>query len=288
MRYEGRVFRPPSEARSLIVQATIGCNHNKCTFCSMYKEKKFRIRKLDEILEDLNSAREYYKSIKRIFLADGDALILKTDDLLIILQHIKSIFPECERLGIYATPKDILNKSLNDLKVLKDNGLGIMYMGVESGNEHILNKINKGVDRKTMIKAGKKVKESGIKLSVTLISGLGGKDYIKEHAMDSAKVINEINPDYVGLLTLMMEEDTELYNDYIEGNFELLSPEEVMIETKFFIESLNVKNCVFRSNHASNYISLKGTLNDDKDRLLNEIDEALKEDIYKPEGLRGL
>lgn len=288
MRYEGRVFRPPSEARSLIVQATIGCAHNKCTFCSMYKEKKFRIRKLDDILEDLNSAREYYKSIKRIFLADGDALILKTDDLLIILQHIKSIFPECERIGIYATPKDILNKSLNDLKVLKDNGLGIMYMGIESGNEDILNKINKGVDRKTMIKAGEKAKESGIKLSVTLISGLGGKDYIKEHAMDSAKVINEINPDYVGLLTLMMEEDTELYNDYIEGNFELLSPEEVMIETKLFIENLNVKNCVFRSNHASNYISLKGTLNDDKDRLLNEIDEALKEDIYKPEGLRGL
>ncbi|NBI06376.1 radical SAM protein [Senegalia massiliensis] len=288
MRYEGRVFRPPSEARSLIVQATIGCAHNKCTFCSMYKEKKFRIRKLDDILEDLNSAREYYKNIKRIFLADGDALILKTEDLLIILQHIKRIFPECERIGIYATPKDILNKSLNDLKVLKDNGLGIMYMGIESGNEDILNKITKGVDRKTMIKAGEKAKESGIKLSVTLISGLGGKDYIKEHAMDSAKVINEINPDYVGLLTLMMEEDTELYNDYIEGNFELLSPEEVMIETKLFIENLNVKNCVFRSNHASNYISLKGTLNDDKDRLLNEIDEALKEDIYKPEGLRGL
>jgi len=288
MRYEGRVFRPPSEARSLIIQATIGCAHNKCTFCSMYKDKKFRIRKIDDILEDLNSAREYYKSIKRIFLADGDALILKTDDLLIILQHIKNIFPECERIGIYATPKDILNKSLNELKDLKDNGLGIMYMGIESGNEHILKKINKGVDRSTMIKAGKKVKESGIKLSVTLISGLGGKDYIKEHAIDSAKVINEINPDYVGLLTLMIEEDTELYNDYREDNFELLSPEEVMIETKLFIENLNVKNCVFRSNHSSNYISLKGTLNDDKYRLLNEIDEALKEDIYKPEGLRGL
>lgn len=288
MRYEGRVFRPPSEARSLIVQATIGCAHNNCTFCSMYKEKRFRIRKLDDILEDLDSAREYYKSIKRIFLADGDALILKTEDLLNILQHIKKIFPECERIGIYATPKDILNKNLNELKALKENGLGIMYMGIESGNDDILRRINKGVDSKTMIEAGKKAKKSGIKLSVTLISGLGGKGYMKEHAMDSAKVINEINPDYVGLLTLMLEEDTELYNDYREGNFELLSPGEVMLEIKLFIENLNVQDCVFRSNHASNYISLKGTLNDDKDRLLNEIDEALKEDIYKPEGLRGL
>lgn len=288
MRYEGRVFRPPSEARSLIIQATIGCAHNNCTFCSMYKDKKFRIRKLEDILEDLDSAREYYKSIKRIFLADGDALILKTEDLLKILQYIKKIFPECERIGIYTTPKDILNKSLDDLKVLKENGLGIMYMGIESGNDEVLKKIKKGVDSRTIIEAGKKARESGIKLSVTLISGLGGKEYIKEHAVDSARVINEINPDYVGLLTLMLEQDTELYNEYREGEFELLSPEEVMLETKLFIENLNVHNCVFRSNHASNYVSLKGTLNKDKDRLLNEIDEVLKENIYKPEGLRGL
>ncbi|MBS4538617.1 radical SAM protein [Clostridium sp. D2Q-11] len=288
MRYEGTVYRPPSEARSLIVQVTIGCAHNNCTFCSMYKDKKFRIRKLEDIIDDLDSAREYYRDIKRIFLADGDALILKIENLLKILQHIKTIFPECERIGIYATPKDILNKSLDELKTLKENGLGIMYMGIESGNNEILYKVKKGVTSELMIEAGKKAKKSGIKLSVTLISGLGGRDKIKEHAMDSARVINEIKPDYVGLLTLMLEEGTELYNEYREGDFDLLSPEEVMIETKIFIENLNVNDCVFRSNHASNYISLKGVLNEDKNRLIKEIDDALKENMYKPEGLRGL
>lgn len=288
MRYEGTVYRPPSEAKSLIVQTTIGCAHNNCTFCSMYKNKKFRIRELEDIIDDLDSARVYYKNIKRIFLADGDALILKTKNLLKILQHIKTIFPECERIGIYATPKDILNKSLDELKTLKENGLGIMYMGIESGNDEILDKVKKGVTSELMIEAGKKAKKSGIKLSVTLISGLGGRDKIKEHAIDSARVINEIKPDYVGLLTLMLEEGTELYNEYREGDFDLLSPEEVMIETKVFIKNLNVSDCVFRSNHASNYIALKGVLNKDKNRLIKEIDDALKENMYKPEGLRGL
>ncbi|MBS4534180.1 radical SAM protein [Clostridium sp. D2Q-14] len=288
MKYEGMIYRPPSEARSLIVQATIGCAHNKCTFCSMYKDKKFRIRRVEDIIKDLESAREYYKNIKRIFLADGDALILKTEDLLRILKHIIKIFPECERVGIYATPRDILNKSVEELKALKDNGLGIMYMGIESGNDTILDKINKEIDSKYIIEAGKKAKESRIDLSVTLISGIGGREYIKNHAIDSAKVINAINPDYVGLLTLMLEEGTELYNDYKYGDFNPLSPEEVMLETRLFIENIEVNDCVFRSNHASNYISLKGVLNRDKDRLLEEIDEALKENNYKPEGLRGL
>lgn len=288
MKYEGTVYRPPSEAKSLILQATIGCAHNNCTFCSMYKDKKFRIRELEDIIDDLDSAREYYISIKRIFLADGDALILKTENLLKILQYIKNIFPECERIGIYATPRDILNKSLDELKSLKENGLGIMYMGIESGNDEILDKVKKGVTSELMIEAGKKAKKSGIKLSVTLVSGLGGRDRMKQHAMDSARVISEINPDYVGLLTLILEEGTELYNEYREGNFDLLSPEEVMIETKVFIENLNGDNCVFRSNHASNYIALKGVLNEDKSRLIKEIDDALKENMYKAEGLRGL
>ncbi|MGO1369785.1 MAG: radical SAM protein [Senegalia sp. (in: firmicutes)] len=288
MRYEGRIFRPPSEARSLIVQVTIGCAHNKCTFCDMYKEKEFRIRKLDEILEDLDLARKKYKNINRIFLADGDALILKTKDLLYILKYINKLFPECERIGIYATPKDILNKGLDELKELKENGIGIIYMGIESGNDEILSMIKKGVDSKTMIEAGKKAKESGIKLSVTLISGLGGKDNIYKHATDSARVINHINPDYVGFLTLMLEENTELYRDYSDGNFNLLSPDEVMLETKLFIENIDVKDSIFRSNHASNYISLKGILNDDKERLLNEIDQALNHNNYRSEGLRGL
>lgn len=288
MRYEGTVYRPPSEARSLIVQVTIGCAHNKCTFCSMYKDKKFRIRDTKEIIKDLELARERYSVINRIFLADGDALILKVEDLLKILDCINEIFPECERVGVYATPKDILNKTDEELKLLKRHGLKIMYVGIESGNDDILSDINKGVKSKEIVNAGIKVKNSGIKLSVTLISGLGGKNKIEKHAIDSAKVINKINPDYVGLLTLMLEEGTPLYEDYKRGEFQLLSPEEVLLEAKLLIENLNVEGCVFRSNHASNYISLAGTLCEDKDRLLKEIDLAMNDNIYKSEGLRRL
>ena len=276
MRYEGSLYRPPSEAYSLIVQATIGCTHNKCTFCSMYKDKRFRVRSTDEIIEDFQIGRERYKYVKRIFIADGDALAIKNEELMKILSFIKEKFPECERVGIYGSPKAILSKSNQELEKLKSLGLGIIYLGVESGSEKILKAINKGVTRKEMVKAGKKVVEADIELSITLISGIGGKIDSYEHAIESAKIINEINPNYVGLLTLIVEEGTPLYEDVKNGKFDLLSPREVLLETKKMVENLNVDNCVFRSNHASNYVALKGTLSQDKDLILSQIEEGLQ------------
>lgn len=276
MRYEGSLYRPPSEAYSLIVQATIGCTHNKCTFCSMYKDKRFRVRSTDEIIEDFQIGRERYKYVKRIFIADGDALAIKNEELMKILSFIKEKFPECERVGIYGSPKAILSKSNQELEKLKSLGLGIIYLGVESGSEKILKAINKGVTREEMVKAGKKVVEADIELSITLISGIGGKIDSYEHAIESAKIINEINPNYVGLLTLIVEEGTPLYEDVKNGKFNLLSPREVLLETKKMVENLNVDNCVFRSNHASNYVALKGTLSQDKDLILSQIEEGLQ------------
>jgi len=289
MKYEGIVYRPPSEAYSLIIQVTIGCSHNKCSFCSMYKEKKFRVRNDDEIFKDLKEARKYYSVVKRIFLADGDALILSTNSLKNILTKIKELYPECERVGVYGAPKDILNKSVQELRELKELGLGIIYLGVESGSDNILKSIKKGVTSQEMIEAGKKVKESGIKLSATLISGIGSKDGMLEHARESARVINNIDPDYVGLLTLMVEEGTEIYENVNTGEFSLLSPEEIMIETREFIKELNVSNCVFRSNHASNYMSLGGVLPEDKDTLLMQLKKAINGQCsFKDERFRGL
>lgn len=289
MRYEGKVFRPPSEARSLIIQATIGCSHNKCTFCSMYKEDQFRIRKTEEIIQDIDAARMRFRNINRVFLADGDALMIKTKELVKILDYIKALFPECERIGIYASPKSIMTKSVEDLKILKTAGLSIAYLGLESGSDEILLDINKGARSKEIIHEANKLKDAGILLSVTLISGLGGKEKWKHHAVESAKVINQIKADYLGLLTLMVEPGTKLYDDVSSGEFKLLSPEEVALETLVLLENLDAEGCIFRSNHASNYISLKGTLNTDKHRMINQLKQAIDGEIhFKDEFLRGL
>ncbi|MBU3128128.1 radical SAM protein [Clostridium tagluense] len=289
MRYEGVVYRPPSEAHSLIVQVTIGCSHNGCSFCGMYKEKKFRIRDLKEIIEDLEQAKLNYGLIKKIFLGDGDALVLETNKLKSILSKIRELFPECERVGIYGTSNDILSKSLDELRELKEFGLGIVYLGVESGSNEILKSINKGVTAGEMIMAGRKVKESGIKLSATLISGIGGRAKIREHAIESAKLISAINPDYLGLLTLMLESGTPIYEDAQKGVFHILTPEEIMYETREFLQNVEVDGCVFRSNHASNYMALSGILPGDKNQLLQDIDLALKGEYrYKQEEYRRL
>ena len=289
MKYEGIVYRPPSEASSLIVQVTIGCAHNKCSFCSMYKDKKFRIRSLEEIDEDLQDARDKYNYVKRIFLADGDSLVLSMDKLRHILLKIKVLFPECKRVSAYATPKDILRKTAEELEELRRLGIGILYMGIESGSDTILREIQKGVTSSEIIEAGKKIKDSGIKLSVTFISGIGGKDKWKENAVESAKVINSINPDYVGLLTLMVEPSTNIYESIKHGDFKILNPEEVMLETRELIKNIQVQECIFRSNHASNYVAIGGTLPQDKEKLIDIIDDVLSGKYgYKPEELRRL
>lgn len=290
MRYEGTVYRPPSEAGSLIIQLTIGCARNTCTFCAMYKDKNFRIRPLEDVVEDLQMARDYYSRIKvkRVFLADGDALIVKTADLLYILGKVKELFPECERISMYGAPKDILGKTPEELKTLKEAGLDMIYMGIESGDDEVLKFVKKGATQAEMIEAGKKIKDAGMILSVTLISGLGGRKYLKEHAINSAKVITEIKPEYVGFLTLLVEEGTPMYDQLKNGEIELLKPQEVLEEMKLFVSNVDSEGTVFRANHASNYIPLGGTFNRDKESLLAQIEEAEKRNTFKSDYFRAL
>lgn len=287
--YDYPLYRPPSEAYSLIIQATLGCSQNKCTFCSMYKSKKFTIKPLEQIKKEIDFFRIYVKKAERIFLADGDALIMPMKILKEIFIYINEKFPEAERISLYGSPKSILLKTPEELLELKKLGLGLIYLGVESGSDKILSSVKKGVSREEIIAAGKKVKKVGIPLSVTAIAGLGGKENSIEHAVETASLISEINPDYFGVLTLMLEEGTELLEEYKKGNFIPLSSSEILEETKLMIKNINVKEkCIFRSNHASNYVSLKGTLPYEKENILKTIDSALENNEIKSEFLRRL
>ncbi len=287
--YDYPLYRPPSEAYSLIIQATLGCSQNKCTFCSMYKSKKFTIKPLEQIKKEIDFFRIYVKKAERIFLADGDALIIPMKILKEIFIYINEKFPEAERISLYGSPKSILLKTPEELLELKNLGLGLIYLGVESGSDKILSSVKKGVSREEIITAGKKVKKVGIPLSVTAIAGLGGKENSIEHAVETASLISEINPDYFGVLTLMLEEGTELLEEYKKGNFIPLSSSEILEETKLMIKNINVKEkCIFRSNHASNYVSLKGTLPYEKENILKTIDSALENNEIKSEFLRRL
>ncbi len=290
MRYEGTVYRPPSEASSLIIQLTIGCARNTCTFCAMYKDKTFRVRDLQEVVEDLEMARKYYQRIKvrRIFLADGDALIVKTQDLLYILNKCKEYFPEVERISVYGAPKDIIHKTPEELKQLKEAGLDMVYMGLESGDDQVLKEVKKGVTAAEMIEAGQKVRAAGMVLSMTIISGLGGKKLMREHALNSAKVISAIKPEFVGFLTLLLEPGTPMYEQYRAGELDLLSPGEVLDETQLFIENVDAEGTVFRANHASNYIPLAGALNAEKHIILEQIKRSKEQSSYRPETFRAL
>ena len=289
MRYSGRVFRPPSEARSLIVQVTYGCSHNTCCFCDMYKEKRFTIRPLQEVLEDFAMARQYYSHVGRVFLADGDALMRKQEDLEIILDYVRETFPECERVTSYASPGSIHAKTPEQLRILREKGLEMVYMGLESGSDAVLELMQKGHTADAIIRAGQKVRAAGIKLSVTAISGLGGVELWREHAMDTAAALSAMKPAYIGLLTLMVEPGTPLYDWVEKGQFQLLDSRQVLEETALLVAQLDCEGAVFRMNHASNYLTLKGTLNEDKQALLKRIHSAMsgRTDL-RPEYFRAL
>lgn len=287
--YDYPLYRPPSEANSLIIQATLGCSHNKCSFCNMYKSKKFTIKSLENIKNDINYFRQIYAHVEKVFLADGDALIIPTEDLKEILTYIKRVFPECERITLYGSPKSILNKGLEELKELKALGLSMIYMGVESGDDEVLEDINKGVSSEDLVKAAKRVKASNILLSVTVIAGIGGKEKSKNHAIKTAKVIRSMAPDYFGILTLMVEEGTKLHSKIISKEFELLNDKDILSEIKLLIDNIEVnETIVFRCNHASNYISLRGNLPEDKEKLLNQIDYYQNTNKLKQEEDRRL
>jgi radical SAM superfamily enzyme YgiQ (UPF0313 family) len=292
MRYEGNIYRPPSEAYSLIVQVTIGCAHNACTFCSMFKDKTFRVRPEEEVLEDLREARRTYRKIGRIFLADGDALVLSNERLLRILAEIEALFPECERVSVYGSPQDVLRKTPAELEELAAHGVGFLYIGAESGSDNVLARIQKGAARDEIAAAIRKIEAAGIKASVTFIAGLGGPELSEEHARESGRLIGEAQPSYVGLLTLILEPGAPMYDEVQTGKCTLLSPAEITRETLTLLDNVNIENaekeCVFRSNHASNYVSLKGTLPQDKERMMNQLRAALENRDFKDDYFRRL
>ena len=289
MRYKGKVYRPPSEAYSLIVQVTYGCSHNRCAFCDMYDDKHFSMRPMQEIREDFELARRVYKRVERVFLADGDALMRKTADLVEILGLIYGLFPECERVSCYASPASLQVKSEDELRLLRARGLQMVYMGLESGCDAVLTRMQKGHDAAAIVAAGQKARRCGFALSVTAISGLGSVALWRQHAADTAKAVSAIKPEYLGLLTLMVEHGTPLESWVKNGEFTLLSPLEVLKETELFLQQVDSEGTVFRANHASNYLTLKGTLNGDREALLRQIGAALagRRDL-KPEFLRAL
>ena len=289
MKYEGTIYRPPSEARSLLIQVTIGCSHNKCAFCIMYRDVNFRIKPLSEVKKELEEASLLYKGhIRKIFLCDGNALVLKTEHLLEILGYIKELFPGCQSVGIYAGPADVRKKNTAELKALHEAGLTIAYIGIESGSDKVLTLVNKGQTSQDMIDAANIIRPSGIKTSIMAISGLGGREHSKEHAIETARVLSAMNPDYVGLLSLMIIEGTELYESVKNGEFKVLTAEEVAQEMLLLVEHLELDNCFFSSAHASNYITLKGNMPQDKHRMISEIKFYLDNEIYKSEAYRGL
>ena len=279
--YDTPVFRPPSEARSFILRVTRGCAHNKCTYCNMYRGVPFQILKDEEISRQIALAAHYGKDkVRRVFLADGDALVLPTAKLLKILQALRDTFPKLQRVSSYAAPKDILRKSEEELRQLKEAGLQLLYYGMETGDDVTLKAVNKGVNGEEAVEAGRRVTASGMKLSIMVILGLAGKEGSKRHALETAKAINIIQPTMWSALCLMLYRGSELLDQFERGEFNPLSPAECMEELYTIMENVNLpedKHCLFRSNHISNYIPLAGTLPKDKNRLLAEIRYSAQE-----------
>lgn len=293
--YDFPLYRPPSEAYSLIIQITLGCSHNKCSFCSMYKEKKFVIKPIEDIKSDIDAFRAMYKnrSVEKIFLADGDALVVPTEILVQVLDYIKEVFPECKRVSIYGTAIAIHQKSVEDLKKLYEKGLTLVYLGVESGDNDALKFIKKGIRAERVVELAKKIQDTGIDLSITLIAGLMGKfQDNKMHAINSAKIITDISPKYASILNLRLYEGTELYDLMQQGKYDYLEGVEVLKEMRLVLSSIDpskiTKSIIFRANHASNYLNLKGNLPEDIPRMIAEIDNAIENDAINVNSYRFL
>lgn len=279
MRYDSDLlYRPPGEWKSYLLQCTIGCSNNQCTFCGMYKEKKFRIRPTEEILEDIDMARAYYgPGLQRVFLMDGDAIIIKTEDLLRILHKLYDTFPALEKVTLYAGPRSTLSKTPEELKALHDAGLSRAYLGVESGSDAVLKFIHKGVNAQQMLQAGQRLVEAGIDLWVTIILGITGEggDW-REHILSTAQIINEMKPRHLSAMTFAPAKGTPLGDDVLAGRFKVYGPDHILEECRLLIEHLDVDPLHFTSNHASNYLPLKGGLPEDREKFLSLIDQALE------------
>ncbi len=289
MHYEGNIIRPPSEANSILLQVTLGCSHNKCTFCGTYRDKRFSIKPDSIIDEDIAFAAQYCKKQRRVFICDGDALILPMKRLVIILEKIKRELPQVTRVGLYGNTKGLKMKTPEELEQLNSLGLKIIYMGLESGDEVTLKAINKGAPPATMIEAGRKARDAGIKLSVTVLLGIAGKIRSQIHAKQTGKVLSAIDPNYIGALSLMLLPNTLLYEDWEKGKFQLIEPNEMLAELRTMIAWTDISLGFFHANHASNYLPIKARLPKDKEPVLKRIDEALAGKIeLKPEWLRAL
>lgn len=274
---EGMVFRPPSEANSFILRVTIGCSHNACTFCSMYKGVRFRIRPLEEIMQLIKQTALFHPQLRRVFLADGNALSLPTEQLLTIMSALHEFFPKLTRITCYGGPKDILRKTPEELLALKQAGLQIIYLGIESGDDEVLKLVNKGATADEMVQAGRKVVAAGIKLSAMVILGLGGHALSSQHAVNTGKAVSAINPTMLSALTLMLHDQTPLRAAAERGEFTPLSPYGFLAELKELLTHTDVTSpCIFRSNHVSNLLPLAGTLPADKDKLLADVAAVLK------------
>lgn len=289
VRYQGMVIRPPSEADSLILQITLGCSHNKCTFCGTYFDKTFKKRPINEVFEDIDSVGPYANEITRVFLADGDAMVLSQDHLIRVFDKLNAAFPNLQRVGIYANARDILKREKAELEELRKRKLGIGYIGLESGSDEVLKNVKKGATAREQIDAVRRAQESGIKMSVIALLGLGGHKLSQEHAIKTAWALNEMQPRFASFLTLMIVPGTELAEQYGRGEFELLTPLEFLKELRTIVQDLELEKTVFRTNHASNFLALGGTMPKDKARILAELDRGIEGDApLRPEFLRGL
>ncbi len=290
MEYEGIVIRPPSEAESLILQVTHGCSHNRCTFCPTYKGRRFRIKDLDAVKAEIDEVAPY-GPFRKVFLADGDALIIPQPRLLPLLEYLQDKLRGLRRIGTYGNAKSILRKSVDELKELKARKLGIIYLGVETGDETLLSKIRKGATYEQIVEAGRRVKEAGITLSVTVLLGVGGLDNARQHALGTAKILSDIDPDFASALTLMVVPGTPLHEEMKAGQFALPSPFQLLEELGTIVANSNFTQCYFTSNHASNYLPIKARLPRDKEAVVNLIHKVISAkdpSRLRPEFLRGL
>ena len=289
MHHEGLIIRPPSEADSILLQVTLGCSHNKCTFCGAYKDKRFTIKDDSIIDADIDYASENLRFLRRVFLIDGDALIIPQPRLVRILSRIREKMPWIQRVGIYANAKSILRKTGEELAILRELGLGVAYFGLESGDAQVLEDVRKGNTPEQMIEAGRKIRAAGIKLSVMVILGLAGRERSLEHARATGKALSAIDPNYVGVLTLMINPGTPLAPRVREGQFELLTPREMLEELREMLFHTCMTRGLFFANHASNYLPLKIKMPADKEKAIGLLDNALRgETTLRPEWMRGL
>lgn len=292
MRYEGQIYRPFSEANSYLLQATIGCSHNRCTFCGMYKGRKYRIRSMTEIMTDIQMAKEYYGDIEKVFLCDGDALAIETEILLEILNTLFATFPSLRHVGTYAGPKSILGKSINELASFRAAGLTKAYLGVESGDDKVLSDVKKGVSAQEMLKAGQNLVNAGINLSSMVLLGIAGRgDASRQHAEATAQITNLMKPRYLAALTYTPVPNTSLFHKVENHEFELPGALETIEEMKIMIENITIDNLKFVGAHASNFLPVSGSLQKDKQRMMELMTGVLeKQDMsaLRPENIRGL